>query len=77
MPIILCQAYYLSLQDIQQAGNVHSVKDTVPYRKAHLLKINPRQYEETLWEGIRAGRGGGRGRACREGGGQGPKGRIS
>ena len=58
MVTIICyQAYELSLQDIQQADNVHSVKDTVPYRKARLLKINPRQYEETPWQGVRVGQG--------------------
>ena len=40
----------LSLQDIQQARNVHSIKDTVPYPKARLLKIQPSQCEETLWQ---------------------------
>ncbi|MBQ7933992.1 MAG: hypothetical protein IJ327_04310 [Lachnospiraceae bacterium] len=58
-PVILYQVYHLSLQDIQQAGNVHSVKDTVPYRRGayeNPTKVQPR----CLQEGGGIGRAGGR-----------------
>ena len=54
-PSCLCRAYSRQAMFI-------ALKDTVPYRKARLLKIHQEQYEETLEKvkqpGARVGRGG-------------------
>ncbi len=63
VPVILYQVYHLSLPDIQQACNVHSVKDTVPYRRGayeNPTKVQPRRLQEgggIGWAGSREHRG--------------------
>ena len=56
-----------SLQDLQQACNVHRVKDNVPYPKARWLNIQPRQYDEPQWQVV----AGEHGRRRRQGPGEG------